>query len=218
MKRKSEEETKSPKKLKQTLLKFKIPSIKLEKQVLDEKNSYIYYCKHFLEPKESQELFEHIIQLPFHESQISMYGKMVTVPRLQLVMNMNGDSQVNVYSKEKPKEFTKEILGIKKKIEDLLKCDFNYLLLNYYRDGKDYISFHNDKEAIEEGKNIIASLSLGESRKFVMKNMETNEKKEFLLEDGSLLVMGGNCQKYWTHSVPKQMNKGKRINLTFRIC
>lgn len=212
MKRKNEEETSSPKKLKQTLLNFKLPLIKFEKQEIDQKGSFIYYSKHFLDSKESLDFFNHLLKLPFHESQIKMFGKLVTVPRLQLVMNKDGEKQTNVYSTEKPMIFTNEVKEIKEKN---LNCEFNYVLLNYYRDGNDYISFHNDKEAIDEKKNIIAPLSIGEARKFVMKNMETEEKKEF--GKWKFDCNGRKLSKILDSFCSKTKNKGKRINLTFRM-
>jgi alkylated DNA repair dioxygenase AlkB len=64
----------------------------------------------------------------------------------------------------------------------------------------------------------IASVSLGESRRFLMKNIENPKNvKEFSLTCGSLLVMTGKTQHHWKHSVPKELKvSGARINLTFR--
>lgn len=93
------------------------------------------------------------------------------------------------------------------------------MLINYYRDGKDYISYHSDKEAIGDGKNVICSISLGATRKFVLKHLDkTITKRSFSLENGSLIIMkGDDTQKYWKHSITQtKVLVEARINLTFR--
>jgi alkylated DNA repair dioxygenase AlkB len=94
---------------------------------------------------------------------------------------------------------------------------FNSVLLNFYRDGNDSIGYHTDAEP-ELGVNpVIASVSLGAVRQFVMKHIKTGEKLKLDLAHGSLLVMGGTCQHHWVHGVPKtKAAVGPRINLTFR--
>jgi len=68
------------------------------------------------------------------------------------------------------------------------------------------------------GENpMIASLSLGSARDFVLKhNQRSDLKKVFSLNSGSLLLMGKGIQKNWKHALPKRAHAGPRINLTFR--
>ena len=91
------------------------------------------------------------------------------------------------------------------------------MLLNLYRDGRDSIGFHSDDEP-ELGVNpVVASVSLGAVRQFVLKHKKSKEKLAFRLARGSLLVMGGACQHHWIHGVPKTAEVvGERVNLTFR--
>jgi alkylated DNA repair dioxygenase AlkB len=109
------------------------------------------------------------------------------------------------------------LLDIKRRVEEVSGAKFNSLLLNLYRDGRDSIGFHTDAEP-ELGTNpVVASLSFGAVREFVLKHIETKEKKTYHLAHGSLLVMGGTCQHHWMHGVPKtEEDVGERINLTFR--
>jgi alkylated DNA repair dioxygenase AlkB len=113
--------------------------------------------------------------------------------------------------------WTPELVEIKMQVEEAAGADFNSLLLNLYRDGRDSIGFHADAEP-ELGVNpIVASISLGEVRTFVLKHKAAKEKRSFRLAHGSLLVMGGTCQHFWLHGVPKTEEEvGERINLTFR--
>lgn len=110
-----------------------------------------------------------------------------------------------------------ELLAVRERIESASGAEFNSLLLNLYRDGRDSIGFHADDEP-ELGKNpVVASVSLGAVRKFVMKHVATRESLSFQLAHGSLLVMAGTCQHHWRHGVPKTAETvGERINLTFR--
>lgn len=96
-------------------------------------------------------------------------------------------------------------------------AEFNGLLLNRYRDGRDSMGFHSDDEP-ELGRNpVIASISLGAVRRFVLRHRQSSERLTLELAHGSLLVMGGTCQHHWQHAVPKTTQPlGERINLTFR--
>ena len=113
--------------------------------------------------------------------------------------------------------WTPELLSVKTQAEAAAGATWNSLLLNLYRDGHDSIGFHADDEP-ELGTNpIIGSISLGAERRFVMKHPASGEKREFLLPNGSLLVMGGTSQHHWRHGIPKTAKPvGPRINLTLR--
>lgn len=95
----------------------------------------------------------------------------------------------------------------------------NSVLCNWYRDGQDSISFHSDDEH-ELGMNpVIISVSLGATRTFQFKeNKNPKNKVNYVLTDGSVVVMYGNSQSEWKHGVPKEPNvSGERFNLTFRM-
>jgi alkylated DNA repair dioxygenase AlkB len=95
---------------------------------------------------------------------------------------------------------------------------FNGVLINMYREGQDSMGWHSDDEK-ELGKEpVIASISLGASRRFLFREKENRkEKREVFLKDGSLLVMEGRTQELWQHCLPRSAKvKDSRINLTFR--
>lgn len=112
-----------------------------------------------------------------------------------------------------------ELLELKKKIEQVSGAEYNSVLLNFYRDGKDSVWWHADDEK-ELGENPnIASVSLGVTREFGIGEYQNDLGAEywFDLNHGSLLIMSGTVQKYWRHSIPKMPKvKEGRINLTFR--
>lgn len=115
------------------------------------------------------------------------------------------------------KGWTPALEDVKRRVEAAAATTFNSLLLNRYRHGRDSIGFHADDEP-ELGTNpVVASLSFGAVRDFVIKHKRTREKLVFPLGHGSLLVMGGTCQHHWVHGVPKTAAEvGERLNLTFR--
>jgi alkylated DNA repair dioxygenase AlkB len=114
-------------------------------------------------------------------------------------------------------EWTPTLRDIQTRVEYASGTDFNSLLLNLYRDGRDSIGLHADDE-VELGTNpVVASVSLGAVRQFMVKHKKAKDKLTFRLAHGSLLVMGGTCQHHWLHGVPKTEEPvGERINLTFR--
>ena len=110
-----------------------------------------------------------------------------------------------------------ELANIKHCVEAAAGVPFNSLLLNRYRDGRDSIGFHTDAEP-ELGRDpVVATLSFGSERAFVLKHKRTRETITYRLGHGSLLVMGGASQHHWLHAVPKtESARGERISLTFR--
>jgi alkylated DNA repair dioxygenase AlkB len=108
--------------------------------------------------------------------------------------------------------------AVKQRTEEVAGARFNSLLLNLYRDGQDSIGFHTDAEP-ELGVNpVVATVSLGSERDFVLRHRKSKEKLIYRLTHGSMLVMGGASQHHWLHGVPKTEEPvGERISLTFRL-
>ena len=110
-----------------------------------------------------------------------------------------------------------ELLAIKERVEAASGAAFNSLLLNRYRDGRDSIGYHTDAEP-ELGPNpVVATVSFGSQRPFVLRHKKSREQLTYRLGHGSLLVMGGTSQHHWLHGLPKTEEEvGERISLTFR--
>jgi len=89
---------------------------------------------------------------------------------------------------------------------------FNFVLLNRYANGNEYMGWHRDDE--RGAGSCIASLSLGATRRFRWRQ-GAGMASEFLdLEAGSLLLFDGRLQ----HTLTKTKRAtGERINLTFRM-
>lgn len=87
---------------------------------------------------------------------------------------------------------------------------------NLYRDGQDSVAWHSDKIRTDVADPIIALVSLGEPRKFLLRPRGGGRSLAYLLGRGDLLVTGGTAQRTWEHAVPKVAHAGPRISIAFR--
>ena len=158
-------------------------------------------------------------EIPWQQQVITLYGRTVASPRLSAWYGDPG--AVYRYSglQLDPLPWTPVLLEIKQVVTELAATPFNSVLLNLYRDGQDSMGWHSDAEP-ELGRDpVIASVSLGAVRRFVLRHKKRKEQSIALeLEPGSVLVMGGPLQHHWRHALPKTRQPvGPRINLTFRL-
>ena len=87
---------------------------------------------------------------------------------------------------------------------------------NLYRDGRDSVAWHGDRVARTLPSAVVAIVSLGGPRRFLLRPKGGGHSVRYELASGDLLVMGGSCQRTWQHSVPKVASAAPRISLTFR--
>lgn len=119
-----------------------------------------------------------------------------------------------------PQPWLPELTELRTSIERATGTPFNSVLINLYRDGADSMGWHADDEPELGDQPIIASMSLGAERDFVMRRREQtslHKKQVIQLKHGSLLLMQGDTQRFWHHALPKRRKiTTPRINLTFR--
>ncbi len=155
--------------------------------------------------------------LAWQQPTIKVFGKWHSIPRLQVYM---GDADTAyTYSGQvfKPEPWLKPIDDMRNRLCQSLGTEFNAVLINYYRHGLDCMGWHADDEAELGEQPTIASVSLGALRKFKLKEKSSGVVTDLALASGSLLVMKGQSQKLYEHSLPKQRRVSQgRINLTFR--
>lgn len=102
-------------------------------------------------------------------------------------------------------------------VNQQLNRQFNCVLLNLYQNGSEHMGWHSDDEPELGVDPDIASLSLGQARRFDLKHKTQLHQLSITLQDGDLLLMQGPCQQHWLHRVPKQSQASSaRLNLTFR--
>ena len=110
------------------------------------------------------------------------------------------------------------LAGIMRRISEETTFEYNSVYLNKYRDGNDSIGHHADNDPQMTQASQIASVSLGATRKFNIKNNITKSLTSVYLEAGDLLVMSWQDQREYTHEIPKTKKPvGPRINLTYRL-
>lgn len=150
----------------------------------------------------------------WRQEDVVIFGKSIPQPRL-VAWYGNAAYTYSGLTVE-PQPLTQAIQTVKAKVEEVAGAAFNAVLLNLYRDGKDSMGWHSDDE---KGVGpIIASVSFGSPRRFLLRDRETKTvRAELSLGNGDLLIMGAGTQQYYQHSVPKTAKEvGPRINLTFR--
>jgi alkylated DNA repair dioxygenase AlkB len=190
--------------------------MEFEKTIL--RDGWIIYVPNFYAKEIADQLFNLFYQsINWQQGEIKLFGKKYLTPRLEAFYAEENKSYGYSGQRLITSSFTKELKQIKDIIELKLSIQLNSVLINLYRDGNDSNGWHADDEP-ELGKNpIIASLSLGASRRFDLKHSTTKEKLSLELEPGSLLVIGGELQHYWKHQIAKTKKVNTpRINLTFR--
>jgi alkylated DNA repair dioxygenase AlkB len=118
-----------------------------------------------------------------------------------------------------PHPWPAALAPIRERLVRELGAGFNSVLANRYRDGRDAMGWHSDDERELGPRPVIASLSLGATRRFAFKHRRRAELKGALeLGHGSLLVMSGPTQANFRHALPRTVRPvGERINLTFRV-
>jgi alkylated DNA repair dioxygenase AlkB len=192
-----------------------------DQRVIELENAEMIFMEHFLTPSEADFFLKELTEkLAWEQGEITMFGKKILEPRLTAWYGDEGKSYTYSGKKQEPHAWIEPLIQLKNKIETTpsVLSKFNSVLANFYRTGTDSMGYHADDEK-ELGINpVIASLNLGETRRFLFRHKTMKEKKhELLLTHGSLLIMQGAMQHHWQHAVPKEPKKTKpRINLTFR--
>jgi alkylated DNA repair dioxygenase AlkB len=174
----------------------------------------------FIQSSVGYQLFQ-ILQkdVPWEQKALRLFDQSFRSPRLTSWYADDGASYRYSGVSLTPQPWPDSLVDIRDQVRSFTNQMFNSVLLNYYRGGYDGMGKHSDDERELGRKPVIASLSLGSTRRFILHPKPGNKNKSCMLNlpHGSLLVMTGNCQKNWKHSVPKTKSAvGPRINLTFR--
>jgi alkylated DNA repair dioxygenase AlkB len=187
---------------------------------LDLPDATVVYHPGFLSAGEAGEFFERLHQqLDWRSEDITLFGKRLTVPRLTAWYGDPGAHYTYSRLPHAPLPWTDVLLALRVRLEAATGHPFNGVLCNLYRDGADSMAWHSDDEPELGDRPVIASLSLGATRKFRLRHKRRKDLKvvELPLEDGSLLLMAGETQQHWEHEVRKSKAvTAPRINLTFR--
>ncbi|XP_052180537.1 DNA oxidative demethylase ALKBH2 isoform X2 [Diospyros lotus] len=205
--------------------------------------SEVVYFPRFLSA-ESWKWFDYLNrEIPWTRPNIRVFGRSCIQPRDTCYIASTGLPELS-YSGYQPHAYSWDDFPPLKDILDAVhtalpgSC-FNSLILNRYKGGNDYVSWHADDEKVYGSTPEIASVTFGCEREFLLKKKPRKTSKDkrvdaeppskrskknsnadqhsFTLKHGSLLLMRGYTQRDWLHSVPKRAKaEATRINLTFR--
>ena len=133
-----------------------------------------------------------------------MYGQMVDEPRLGALVRPGSPGSLPLLDE------MARVLAAR------YSTGLGSVWVNYYRGGDDSVAWHSDRIGIDPADAVVAIVSLGGPRRFLLRPAGGGRSRSFTLASGDLLVMGGACQQDWEHSVPKVAAAPPRMSVTFR--
>jgi len=175
---------------------------RFERVVLD-RLSWVELCPGFLEGADA--LLEELVGgLAWTQRRRRMFDRVVDDPRLSCWLPAGTPL---------PHPALEEA---KAQLESRYGVAFGRLGLNYYRHGRDSVAFHRDRELCRSDHSLVAVLTLGGGRPFLLRPRGGGPARRFVPASGDLLVMGGACQRSWEHSVPKVATAPARVSASWR--
>jgi alkylated DNA repair dioxygenase AlkB len=143
---------------------------------------------------------------PWQQRQRHMYEQRVLEPRL--VASWAGDTLADL---------PRPLREIRTAVSRHYAADFDSVLVNLYRDGRDGVAWHGDTVRHRLDEAVVVTVALGERRRFLLRPGISGPPAHTLLSgEGDLVVMGGRCQHEWQHTVPKAARAGARMSITLR--
>lgn len=195
-------------------------SPKPPKIIVDRDGAQVVLIENFTSKKETDALLSEMkADLPsFKPDEYFIQGKLVPSPR---IIKLYGDPKQDLNYKgqnHRATQWLPSLLSLRSRLEKLTDQQFSSALINYYRNGNDYISFHKDKAQYVVYETTIASLSLGATREFILKHETTGQKTTVLLHHRALLLMRGKTNSLYFHAIKKDPKiLEPRFNITFRL-
>jgi alkylated DNA repair dioxygenase AlkB len=171
---------------------------------LDER-SWIDYCPGWLAGSDA--VFDLLASTArWQQRTVTMWDKQVPEPRL--TAGWSSDS-------EQAPPLLREMCRLLSARYDV---DFDSVWVNLYRDGRDSVAWHGDRNRLAMTRPMVATVSLGARRKFQLRRRGSSTISHTLMPGlGDLVVMGGECQNEWEHTVPKTSRPvGARMSVTIR--
>ena len=155
----------------------------------------------------SDTLFEQLVsQRPWGQRRRDMYEKSLLEPRLTAPWSLASGEPLEPALLEEMRRLLSVRYGV----------TFDSIGFNLYRDGNDSVAWHGDWISPDIAEPVVALVSLGEPRTFLLRPRGGGRSLTFQLGRGDLLVTGGETQRTWEHAVPKVARAGPRVSLAFR--
>lgn len=174
---------------------------------------------HWLDPAAADGLFAALReQIEWQQHRLHIFGRELDAPRLSCWIGDPGLHYRYSGTRFVPHPWPSALLPLRARLADVCGAAFNSVLANLYRDGSDSMGWHADDERELGPDPVIASVSLGATRRFVLRCRQPGARSVSMeLPHGSLLRMAGSTQQNYRHALPRTRKVvGPRINLTFR--
>jgi alkylated DNA repair dioxygenase AlkB len=167
--------------------------------------AWVDYVAGWLQGADS--LFEELMaSAPWESTTQELYGKLVVTPRLVARWPAPSDDATLL-----------PVIGLMRELlVQRYKRPFDSVSANLYRDGRDSVAWHGDHIPLRIVDPVVATVSLGHPRRFLMRPRQGRTELSLALGMGDLVVMGGTSQRTWLHSVPKVAAAGPRISVAYR--
>jgi alkylated DNA repair dioxygenase AlkB len=188
-------------------------------QRIDLANAELGFDPAWLTCSEADGLFDALSTgIAWEVHRIRMFGREIDAPRLSCWIGDPGAAYVYSRTRYEPNAWPAALRPVRERLRETLGFEFNSVLANRYRDGRDAMGWHSDDEPELGSQPVIASVSLGATRRFALKPRAGGGSRLALdLPHGSLMVMSGETQIHYRHALPRTARMvGERINLTFR--
>lgn len=157
-------------------------------------------------------------EISWRQDTFKIFGKTNLLPRYTAYYGDEGASYAYSGIVNQPQVWTAALTEIRRHLMTALGESFNAVLVNRYADGSQHMGYHADDESELGPAPMIASLSFGATRRFLIRSRDGRERFGLDLEDRSLTIMAGSFQKDYVHALAKtKRDVGLRINLTFRL-
>jgi alkylated DNA repair dioxygenase AlkB len=153
------------------------------------------------------QLFEWLLtNAPWRTGEMVIHGKRVVQPRLLAGWSTTGA--------EGP--LPEQLEQMRARLSAHYGRLFDSVGVNLYRHGRDSVAWHGDRIASTVEDPLVAIVSLGHPRRFLLRPVGGRTALTLLPQPGDLVVMGGSSQRTWQHTIPKSASAGPRISVTFR--
>ncbi len=149
---------------------------------------------------------ELVAKLPWRQREVVMYERVLPEPRLTAWWSVPDGAEALPVLGRARQELTRHY-----------DRPFDSIGFNLYRDGRDSVAWHADRERFHLENPVVAIVSTGLPRPFQLRAKGGGPSQSWQLGHGDLFVMGGACQHQWEHCVPKSAAvHGPRLSIMFR--
>lgn len=156
--------------------------------------------------RDADAVFAHLRSaMPWLQRERRMFERMLLEPRLTAEVRRLEDAP------------HPSLIAAADALSDLYGVRYDHLWLNLYRDQRDSTAWHGDRDSCRLDQCVVPVLTLGATRRFLLKPRKGGRSLAFEPASGDLVVMGGRCQRDWVHCVPKSADPcGARVSVNFQ--